>query len=57
VEPGSFEEKSKLGSVEVVGSSGPESTVVCGAVVSYAKVRLDGDDVLPATSVARTRTV
>ena len=57
MEPGSFAEKSKLGSVDAVGSAGPSSIVVCGAVVSYVKVRLEGAAVLPATSVARTRTV
>ena len=57
MEPGSLAEKSKLGSVDVVGSAGPSSIVVCGAVVSYVKVRVEGAAVLPATSVARTRTV
>src|SRR5687768_5436730 len=57
VEPGSLAENVKLGSVEDVGSSGPESIVVCGAVVSYVKVALVGAATLPATSVARTLTV
>ena len=57
MEPGSLAEKSKLGSVEVVGSSGSESIVVWGAIVSYVKVRFDGASTLPAMSVARTRTV
>ena len=57
VEPPSLEEKSKSASRCRPGSDGEESIVVCGAVVSYVKVRLEGASTLPATSVARTRTV
>ena len=57
VEPPSFEEKSKSASSVPAGLDGEESIVVCGAVVSYVNVRLDGASTLPATSVARTRTV
>ena len=57
VEPPSLEEKSKLAPVEAVGSAGLESIVVCGAARSIVNVRVDGLSTLPATSVARTRTV
>ena len=57
VEPPSLEEKSKSASSVPVGFDGEESIVVCGAVVSYVKVRLEGASTFPATSVARTRTV
>ena len=39
VEPPSLEEKSKSASAPAVGFEGDESIVVCGAVVSYVKVR------------------
>jgi hypothetical protein len=57
VEPPSLEEKSKSASALPVGFDGDESIVVCGAAVSYVKVRLDGASALPATSRARTRPV
>jgi hypothetical protein len=44
--------------VEFVGSEGPESIVVSGAVVSTVQVRVAGEEsVLPALSVARTENV
>ena len=57
VEPGSFEEKSKVAFGELVGSGWTESIVVSGSVASKSKVREDADSVLPASSRARTRTV
>ena len=57
VELPSLEEKLKVAPVALVGFVGFESIVVCGAVRSIVKVRLDGVSTLPATSVARTRIV
>src|SRR4051812_4817962 len=58
VEPVSEEENSNAASVALVRSSGPESTLVCGAVVSTRQVREAGVvSVLPAASVPRTRIV
>ena len=52
-----MELKSKLALVEAVGSVGLMSIVVCGAVVSKVKVRVEGVSVLATESRARTRTV
>jgi hypothetical protein len=57
VEPGSSAEKAKVGDWSFVGSSGPESIVVAGALVSTVNVRLAGVSALPAVSCARTRIV
>ena len=55
---GSSEENSNVAEVEVLGSEGPESIVVSGAVVSIVQVWLAGLwSVLPAWSVARTEKV
>src|SRR4051812_34150345 len=58
VEPVSEEENSNAASVALVRASGPESTLVCGRVVSTRQVReADVVSVLPAESVPRTRIV
>ena len=57
VELPSLEEKSKLALSAAVGSVGLESIVVCGAVASKVKVRVEGVSVLPTASRARTRMV
>jgi hypothetical protein len=57
VELPSLEEKLNVAPAEAVGFEGEESIVVCGAARSIVKVRLFGVSTLPATSVARTRTV
>ena len=57
VEPPSLELKVKAADAEPVGFDGFVSIVVCGGVVSIVKVVLVGVWTLPATSVARTRTV
>ena len=57
VEPPSLELKVKAADAEPDGFDGLEPIVVCGAVVSIVKVALVGAWTLPATSVARTRTV
>ena len=55
---GSSEENSNVASVELVGSNGPASIEVSGAVVSTVHVRVSGDwSVLPRASVARTENV
>ena len=58
VEPPSLEENVEgRRAFEAVGFGGLESIVVCGAARSIVNVRVEGVSTLPATSVARTRTV
>ncbi len=55
MEPGSEELNVNSGRLSFVGPSGPESTVVSGAVTSTTKVRVvAGASVFSAGSVART---
>ena len=55
VEPGSLEEKPKLGEGLVVVPVGPEVIVVSGGVVSTVNVRVAGKaSTLPVLSTART---
>ena len=57
VEPPSLELKVKVAAFDPLGFVGLESIVVCGAARSIVNVRVEGVSTLPATSVARTRTV
>ena len=55
VEPGSEDEKLKAGVSSLVRPLGPESIVVCGAVVSTWKLTVGGlESMLRAASKART---
>jgi len=58
VEPASLALKRNVAVVSVVGSVGPKSIVVSGAIVSTVHAKLAGvESVFPAASVARTSKV